>query len=202
MHSMRLGRATLWLTILLTTATTLAACGAAVDPGASSTPAAVVPAQPDDRGDATGDGQGDGSDKGSGTAPGGAPGGGGGGVVDPDQPIGGVPAPGDPQDPMDGAIAVQPEPGIINAIPHAWDHINVGPDGRTITVYYWGGVQDCYGLAGVGVERDANGLLQVTVMEGQRGNLAPNTACDEIALLKSVTVALEDGIVAPADGLD
>lgn len=199
MHSMRAARATIWLTLLLTTVTTLAACGAAAEVGASPTATPIVPALPDDRGDATGGGEGDGSDEGSGTGPGGAPGGGGGNVVDPDQPIGGVPAPGDPQDPSTGALQVQPEPGIVNAIPHAWDHINVAPDGRTITVYYWGGVQDCYGLASVGVERDANGLLQVTVMEGQRGNLGPDMACIEIALLKSVTVALDDAIFAPAD---
>src|SRR5688572_15351802 len=195
----RAARATIWLILLLTTVTTLAACAGAVDVGASPTATPVVPALPEDRGDATGGGKDGGSDEGSGSAPGKAPGGGGGGVVDPDQPVGGVPAPGDPQDPSDGALRVQPEPGIVDAIPHAWDHIDVAPDGRTITVYYWGGVQDCYGLAGVQVERDANGLLQVIVIEGRRGNLDPNTACDDIALLKAATVTLEDGIFAPAD---
>jgi hypothetical protein len=199
MHPTRAARATIWLTLLLTTVTTLTACGGAAEVGASPTATPVVPALPDDRGDATGGGEDPGSDDGSGSAPGGAPGGGGGNVVDPDQPVGGVPAPGDPQIPPDGALQVQPEPGIVNAIPHAWDRITIAPDGRTITVYFWGGVQDCYGLASVQVERDANGLLQVTVMEGQRGNLAPNTACDEIALLKAVTVALDDAIFAPAD---
>src|SRR5688572_7918087 len=123
----RAARATIWLILLLTTVTTLAACAGAVDVGASPTATPVVPALPEDRGDATGEGKDGGSDEGSGSAPGKAPGGGGGGVVDPDQPVGGVPAPGDPQDPSDGALRVQPEPGIVDAIPHAWDHIDVAP---------------------------------------------------------------------------
>lgn len=113
-----------------------------------------------------------------------------------DPPVVGQP----PDDPTgsDGALPVEPEPGIVNPIPHAWDRITVGPDGRTITIYYWGGVEDCYGLASVDATFDDDGVLHVTVLEGQRGNLAPNTACIEIALLKSVTITLDRPVVAPA----
>jgi hypothetical protein len=119
---------------------------------------------------------------------------------DPDQPVsGGAGGGGQPQPPGgDGALQVRPGPGIVDPIPHAWDHISVAPDGRTITVYYWGGVEDCYGLARVDVARDADGLLQVTVLEGRRADLPPDTACIEIALLKAVTIELEEPIVAPA----
>lgn len=117
----------------------------------------------------------------------------------PDDPV--VAPPGDPgvQPPSgDAALPVEPEPGIVDPRPHAWDHISIAPDGRTLTVYYWGGVQDCYGLAAVDVQPDANGRLQITVLEGRRGNLEPGTACIEIALLKSVTITLDDPLVAPA----
>jgi hypothetical protein len=75
------------------------------------------------------------------------------------------------------ALPVQPEPGIVDARPHAWDHIDVAADGRTITIYYWGGVETCYGLARVDASVGVDGLLHVTVFEGQRGNLGPNVAC-------------------------
>jgi hypothetical protein len=148
-----------------------------------------------------------GLDDSGGSAPGGQPGAGGGGQPvgpgDPDQPIGVVPGPGDgdpdPDGDGDGALRVEPEPGIINARPHAWDHITVAPDGRTLTVYYWGGVEACYGLAAVTAERDADGVLHVTVLEGQRGNLGNDVACIEIALLKAVTITLDAPIVAPID---
>lgn len=97
----------------------------------------------------------------------------------------------------DAALPVEPEPGIVDPRPHAWDHISIAPDGRTLTVYYWGGVQDCYGLADVDVQLDAQGRLEITVLEGRRGNLEPGTACIEIALLKSVTITLDEPLVAP-----
>ncbi len=118
-----------------------------------------------------------------------------GNIGDPSAPIGAQP----PEDPGqgDGALHVQPAPGIVDALPHAWDRITIAADGRTITVYYWGGVEDCYGLAGVDVQLDADGRPVIQVLEGRRGNLPPDTACIEIALLKAVTVELEEPIVAP-----
>jgi hypothetical protein len=130
------------------------------------------------------------------------PGGGGGSVGgsgNPDDPIVAPVVPPGPVQPGDGALVVEPEPGIVDARPHAWDHITVAPDGKTVTIYYWGGVEDCYGLAGVDVQRDSDGLLKLTVMEGWRGDLAPDTACIEIALLKSVTITLDQPMLAPAE---
>lgn len=109
----------------------------------------------------------------------------------PDDPVVSDPQPPDGAPPAGGALAVEPEPGIVDARPHAVDRIVVAPDGRSLTAFYWGGIQDCYGLAAVNVERAADGSLSVTVFEGWRAALPPNTACIEIALLKSVTVDLD-----------
>ncbi len=76
--------------------------------------------------------------------------------------------------------------------PHAWDHIDVSADGRTLTVYYYGGVEDCYGLAEVRVET-SNGI-SITVLEGTRP-AARDMACIEIAVLKAVTVTLDEPLV-------
>jgi len=173
-------RPRLWLTATLLLATTLVACTPAV--------ASDPPTQAPDEGGAALDRPLPGGGGGSDPDPGGAP----------DDPVVAPPADPGAQPPIgDGALPVEPEPGIVDPRPHAWDHISVAPDGRTITVYYWGGVQDCYGLADVDIQSDAQGRLQITVLEGRRGNLPPGTACIEIALLKSVTITLDEPLVAP-----
>jgi hypothetical protein len=170
MTSSLTGRSALLLSLLVLLSTAFAACAPAAA-GATGTLPPTSTAADEGRGDA----------------------------VDPDQPVTG--GPGQPAGPPngDGALQVKPEPGIVNPLPHAWDHISVAPDGRTITIYYWGGVEECNGLAGVDVQRDEEGLLKVTVLEGRRGELAPDAMCIEIALLKAVTVELDEPLVAAAD---
>jgi hypothetical protein len=137
------------------------------------------------------------------TAPSGSEPGDGGGAAqnpgNPDRPIdGGDGGPVEPPGAGDGALPVQPEPGIVEPRPHPWDHISVAADGRTITIYYTGGIQDCYGLAGVDAARRDDGTLQVTVFEGRRGNLGRDVACIDIGVFKSVTIELEQPLIAPA----
>lgn len=140
-----------------------------------------------------------GADTGGGTS--GAPGAGGGSrepdpfPADPGSPDDGVvgsPTGPEPFDPgMDRALAVQPEPGIRNASPYAFDRISFAADGRTATIYYYGGVEECYGLAGASIMRNEDGTYAVTVLEGARA-AAADRACIEIALLKAVTVTLDE----------
>jgi hypothetical protein len=111
----------------------------------------------------------------------------------PDEPIIGAPQP-IPVEPVDpGPPVVQPEPDIIDPRPHAWDSIDVGADGLTLTVGWYGGVPDCYGLAEVRVER-VDGVLTVTVFEGTRAKAA-GQACIELAMLKSTTIVLDEPIL-------
>ena len=44
-----------------------------------------------------------------------------------------------------------------------------------------------------------DGVLHVTVFEGRLGDLPADTACIEIALLKSVTITLDQPIIAPSE---
>ncbi len=110
----------------------------------------------------------------------------------PDDATSGGPGPGDPAG--SGAIKVKPEPGIRDARPHAWDHVDVAGDGKTLTVYYWGGVEDCYGLSEVKVGRDRDGALSITLLEGTRA-AAVGKACIEIAVLKAVAVTLDEPLI-------
>lgn len=125
---------------------------------------------------------------GAGTQPGaggGKPiGGGGGGLVD-------VP-------PIDGALREVPDPTIVDALPTAVDHYVIGPDGRTVVVYYWGGNQNCFGLHSAAVEQ-RDGVPVITVSEGTRP-AAAGMACTMEALLKSAVVTLDASILVDGSG--
>jgi len=99
--------------------------------------------------------------------------------------------------PDDGALVVTPGPGIVNAIPHAFDHITFAADGTTATIYYWGGVEECYGLADASIVANDDGTFTVTVLEGSR-RAAEGQACIDIAQLKAVVVTLEGPLFVAA----
>ena len=44
------------------------------------------------------------------------------------------------------ATRVSPDPSVIDLHRTAWDHVKVSPNGKRLVVYFWMGVQDCYGL--------------------------------------------------------
>jgi hypothetical protein len=116
---------------------------------------------------------------------------------DPEEPVTGAPGPVEPA-PADGAKRVKPEPGIVNAIPVTFDHVTVGADGRTLSIYYYGGVEDCYGLHSVDVSRNDDGSLGISILEGGRANLG-DVACIEIAMLKVVDVTIDEPVFVPTD---
>ncbi len=110
--------------------------------------------------------------------------------AEPDEPSVGEPAPQDPS-PGDGALHVEPVPGIVDSRPHAIDRISVAADGHSVTIYWWGGVDSCYGLDEVRVDRDADGPPTITVLEGTLPDLG-DVACIDIALLKATTITLDE----------
>ena len=91
----------------------------------------------------------------------------------------------------DGATPVVPEDGLNDIIEVPWDHITVGPDGRTLTVYFWSGAESCYGLAGV--EVDVTGAVPVITL--QTGTRPGVEVCVALAQLYSTEVVLDDPIV-------
>lgn len=112
------------------------------------------------------------------------------GAAGPDDPVVGGPAPHD-LPAGDGTLHVEPVPGVVDSRPHAIDRISVAADGRTVTVYWWGGVDSCYGLDEVLVERDAHGAPVITVLEGTLPGLG-DVACIEIAMSKAMTITLDE----------
>jgi hypothetical protein len=95
-------------------------------------------------------------------------------------------------DPGDGAQLVEPSPGMSGVRPHAFDHAVVGEDGRTVTVFFWSGVEPCYVLDHVDVGYDAKAVT-ITLYEGHDAS-AGDVACIEIALIKKVVIQLDEPV--------
>ena len=95
-----------------------------------------------------------------------------------------------------GATKIEPDPTVANARPHAWDHIVVGADGLTLSVYFWMGVEDCNGLHSVTVAPTATGIdlqLQTGIPVGTE-----DVACIEIAQLYVTIVTLDEPLITDA----
>ncbi len=114
-------------------------------------------------------------------------------IVDPDAPPGG----GDDGD-GDGSLREQPDPTIVDARGVAADHFRIGPDGRTLVAYWWGGTPGCFGLQEVMLEVQ-DGTPIVTVLEGTRPE-AVGKACTAEAVLKSAVVTLDQPILLDGSG--
>ncbi|HYM53076.1 MAG TPA: hypothetical protein VEW45_06330 [Candidatus Dormibacteraeota bacterium] len=116
-----------------------------------------------------------------------------------DKPIGGGPVV-PPPILKDGALRDEPDPTIVDARPTAVDHFVIGPDGRTLVIYYWGGNQGCFGLHSVVVEM-RDGVPAITVKEGTRPEAA-GLACTMEALLKSAVVTLDAPLLQDGSGAE
>jgi len=119
---------------------------------------------------------------------------------DPDKPIIGGGGGQVPPVQNDGALREEPDPTIVDSRPTAVDHYVIGPDGRTVVIYYWGGNQGCFGLHSVLIElRD--GMRVITVREGTRP-AAVGMACTMEALLKSTLVTLDAPLLHDGSGAE
>ncbi len=114
----------------------------------------------------------------------------------PDATVSYTPCPGDDDpvvtDPSQGAQKVEPTPGMSDVYPRAFDKAVVGDDGRTLTIFFWSGVEPCYVLDHVDVDYGP-GAITVTLFEGHDAS-AGDVACIEIALLKKVVVQLDEPV--------
>jgi hypothetical protein len=118
--------------------------------------------------------------------------------VGPDASVSFTPCPGDeepaPSDPYAGAEPVEPRPGMDGVAPIPFDKVVVGDDDRTLTVYFWSGVEPCYVLDHVDVDENA-GAITITLFQGHDPS-AVTAVCIEIAVLKKVEVQ----VAAPVAG--
>jgi hypothetical protein len=121
----------------------------------------------------------------------------GGGPIVVGPPVTGTPDGGDPGTTMDGTL-VKPDPKVIDLHKQAWDHVVVRGDGKTLDVYFWGGVQDCYGLGRVEVSKKA-GQLTIQLWTGTQPS-AVGRACIDIAQLFKTTVVNDAPLIRGGAG--
>ena len=163
----------------------LGACSGTAATKAPGDAASRDPNAPTDVPGDSGAGSGSGSGSGGGQAGGGSDGNSGSGVVNP----GGIdvpppnPGPGD-----DGATIVVPVAGQLDPQPAFVSGLLVNVDGRHVTarLSWYSGVEPCYILDSVRMDRDGN-TITLTVLEGHGPG---DNMCIEIAMFKATIVDL------------
>jgi len=90
---------------------------------------------------------------------------------------------------LGGATLVQPRPGMVDTHPIAWEEADIAADDRTLTVFWYSGVEPCAVLDSVVALEGADDVA-VTVIEG-RDPEAGDVACIDIAQYKATTVVLD-----------
>jgi hypothetical protein len=104
----------------------------------------------------------------------------------PDTPVSSTPDPGaTPRKPTPQLI--EPRTGLVDIRPQPWDKARV-LDQRTVEVRFYGGVEECYGLARV----DVDSRKRSVVITLHAGRVPTAEVCIEIAVLKAVRVNLTE----------
>jgi hypothetical protein len=117
----------------------------------------------------------------------------------PDAPVTSSPDPsGSPPSGEDPIARESPNPGVVNERGAEIDHFRIGPDGRTVVVYWWGGTPACFALKEVILDVQ-QGTPIVSVVEGTLLE-AVGQACTAEAVLKSTVVVLDDPILVDGSG--
>jgi hypothetical protein len=111
---------------------------------------------------------------------------------DPDAPVTndpdmtGITEPGGPGD----ARPIEPSGDAVDPHPSAFTGVEPSDDDLSLTVSFSMGVDTCYSLDRVEVD-ETDTTVTVTLFVGGNPDVAPDTACIEIAELRSVTVPLD-----------
>jgi len=91
------------------------------------------------------------------------------------------------------ATPIEADPSLQDPQPVPFDHVTVGPDGTTLTVYFWMGAEPCNGLYGVETTPTEGGI-DLTVLVGTPEDAA-SMMCIAIAELRSTVVTLDAPLV-------
>jgi hypothetical protein len=116
----------------------------------------------------------------------------------PDTPVSSTPDPGNtPTKPT--PQLVEPRSGMVDIRPQSWDEARV-LDQRTVEVRFYGGVEECYGLARVDVDYRERSVV-ITL---HTGRVSTAEVCIELAVLKAVRVNLTEPLAGRrvVDGAD
>lgn len=111
-----------------------------------------------------------------------------------DSPVSTVAPPAPPGSVEPSPAPVIPTAGLESVHPIQWQNAMVGADDRSVTLTWYTGPPECYGLDRVEVEYKP-GQIRLTLYEG----IVPGAeVCTEIAMFVSTTVTLDESV----DGRD
>jgi hypothetical protein len=89
-------------------------------------------------------------------------------------------------------MTLQPRDGLDNVLPLVWDRAEVADDGRSVDVWFMGGIDACWGLARAEATRGP-GTLTIA-LEG--GEIPQDAACPDLGVTYVTRIPL-DQPVAP-----
>lgn len=103
----------------------------------------------------------------------------------PDDVVSNTPSPGAPVKPT--PLLVRPRDGLVDIRPIHWDRAKA-IDERTVEIWFYDGVEECYGLARVDVEYRERSVV-ITLYGGR---VPTAEVCIELAMLKATRVDLSE----------
>jgi len=110
----------------------------------------------------------------------------------PDTPVTDTPGSGNrgPDDPAPpgGPQRVEPSDSLVDVRPTTFDRSARRDQGRALDLFFWSGIEECYGVDRVEVEYFKR-VVSVTIFEGRRPEAE---TCIELAVRKVVRVELDE----------
>ena len=105
---------------------------------------------------------------------------------DPDAPV--TSSPGTDRPGRGGPQRVETSHGLVDVRPTTFDRWKRLDGGRALDLFFWSGVEECYGVDRVEVEYFKK-IVSVTIFEGRRPEAE---VCIEMAVRKVVRIQLEE----------
>lgn len=89
-----------------------------------------------------------------------------------------------------GAQRVEPRDGLVDVRATVWDRFKPRYGGRTVDLFFWSGIEECYGVDRVEV-RFTKRVVTATIYEGREPSAE---TCIELAVRKVVRVDLDEPV--------
>jgi hypothetical protein len=95
-----------------------------------------------------------------------------------------------PDDGAAGPQEVEPQEGLVDVRTQGWNRAKVSNGGRRLTLIFWHGIEECYGVDRVEVAYDEDAIAATLFT----GNNPASEVCIDLAVKKSVAVDLEERV--------
>lgn len=89
-----------------------------------------------------------------------------------------------------GAQRVEPRDGLVDVRATVWDRFKLRGAGRAVDLFFWSGIEECYGVDRVEVTFSKR-VVTATIYEGREPSAE---TCIELAVRKVVRVDLDEPV--------